>query len=257
MSNPWFRLYSEFASDHKMQMMSEAYQRRYVMLLCLRCSNGDVTLQDEEVAFQLRISNDEWEQTKAVFIDKKLIDKCNRVLAWEKRQFLSDSSTERVRKHRDKVKQEGNVTVTPPDTDTEQIQNRTDKKNITTKKPKVSVSQDIECPVDVSSDVWSDFLQARRVKKAPLSETALKGIRREANKAGWSMNAALQEICARGWTGFNAAWVSGIEPRKTEYQKRQDATTEALFGSNPFASTLKTVEAEVINATEAITHRLG
>ena len=73
MSNPWFRLYSEFAIDAKMQMMSEAFQRRYIMLLCLRCSNGDVTLQDDEVAFQLRISNEEWLDTKACFVDKGLI----------------------------------------------------------------------------------------------------------------------------------------------------------------------------------------
>lgn len=131
MSNPWFRLYSEFASDHKMQMMSEAYQRRYVMLLCLRCSNGDVTLQDEEVAFQLRISNEEWAETKIAFVSKNLIDESNHVVAWDRRQFVSDSSAERVRKHREKAKQSCNVTVTPPDTDSEQIQNRTEKKNTT------------------------------------------------------------------------------------------------------------------------------
>ena len=73
MANPWFRLYSEFATDPKVQMMSESYQRRFIMLLCIRC-NGDVTLQDEEVAFQLRISNEEWLETKAVFVSKELID---------------------------------------------------------------------------------------------------------------------------------------------------------------------------------------
>ena len=34
--------------------MSEAMQRRLVMLLCLRCSNALVTLQDDEIAFALR-----------------------------------------------------------------------------------------------------------------------------------------------------------------------------------------------------------
>ena len=63
MANQWFRMYAEFATDPKVQMMSEANQRRFVMVLCLRCSNDHVTLQDEEVAFQLRISNDEWAQT--------------------------------------------------------------------------------------------------------------------------------------------------------------------------------------------------
>ena len=72
MANPWFRMYAEFATDPKVQMMSEADQRRFVMLLCLRCSNDDVTLHDDEVAFQLRISNEEWAATKAVFVAKNL-----------------------------------------------------------------------------------------------------------------------------------------------------------------------------------------
>ncbi|MCH8530340.1 MAG: hypothetical protein LAT65_05770 [Saccharospirillum sp.] len=123
MANPWFRMYHEFATDPKVQMLSEADQRRYIMLLCLRCSNEGVTLQDDEVAFQLRISSDEFAQTKATLIEKGLIDEHCQPTAWDKRQFASDSSTARVRRHRKNKKQQeeqgGNVTVTPPDTDTD------------------------------------------------------------------------------------------------------------------------------------------
>ena len=127
---PWFRLYHEFATDHKIQMLSEADQRRYIMLLCLRCSTGNVTFHDSQIAFSLRISLEEWETTKNRFIEQKFIDKHNRILNWDKRQYLSDSSTARVRKHREGKKQACNVsvtvgngdetvTVTSPDTDTE------------------------------------------------------------------------------------------------------------------------------------------
>lgn len=115
----WFRLYGEFATDPKVQMLSEADQRRYVMTLCLRCSNGDVTLQDEEMAFQLRISNEEWSRTKAVLQSKGLIDDRNQPTAWDRRQFRSDSSAERVRRHREAKKTGCNVTETPPEADTE------------------------------------------------------------------------------------------------------------------------------------------
>lgn len=117
MGNSWFRMYAEFATDPKVQMMSEAYQRRFIMLLCIRCGNDHVTLQDEEVAFQLRISNDEWTSTKAVFLGKNLINDDNTPTAWDKRQFRSDSSAERVRKHREAKKSTCNVTVTAPDTE--------------------------------------------------------------------------------------------------------------------------------------------
>jgi hypothetical protein len=119
MANQWFRLYSEFAHDPKVQMLSEINQRRLIMLFCIRC-NGNVTLQDEQVAFQLRISMDEWLASKAIFIDKNFINNDNEVLNWDKRQFVSDSSAERVAKHRQRMKQSSNVTVTPPE------QNRTD-----------------------------------------------------------------------------------------------------------------------------------
>jgi len=119
MANQWFRLYSEFSHDPKVQMLSEVNQRRLIMLFCIRC-NGNVTLQDEQVAFQLRISMDEWLASKAIFIDKNFINNDNEVLNWDKRQFVSDSSAERVAKHRERMKQSSNVTVTPPE------QNRTD-----------------------------------------------------------------------------------------------------------------------------------
>jgi hypothetical protein len=127
MANPWFRLYSEFAFDQKVQMLSEVDQRRLIMLFCFRCS-GNVTLQDEEVTFQLRCSNDEWLKTKATFIAKGFINEHNEVLNWDKRQYISDSSSERVARHRDKKKSDVtlcNVTVTPPEQNrTEQKQNK-------------------------------------------------------------------------------------------------------------------------------------
>lgn len=119
MANAWFRMYAEFATDPKVQMLSEADQRRYLMLLCLRCANGDVTLHETEVAFQLRISNEQWAETKAVLLAKGLIDEACQPTAWDKRQYVSDSSAARVAAHRQRKKQACNVTVTPPDTDTD------------------------------------------------------------------------------------------------------------------------------------------
>jgi hypothetical protein len=137
MANPWFRLYSEFAHDPKVQMLSEAMQRRYVMLLCLRCSEVLETLHETEIAFQLRLSTDELDETKQLFISKNFIDKHWNLLNWDKRQFVSDSSTMRVAKHRNKKKQVSNADETlqkrpsnaiDTDTDTEQIQKKVNNK---------------------------------------------------------------------------------------------------------------------------------
>src|SRR3990167_4162298 len=113
--------------DPKVQIMSEQDQRRLVMIFCMRC-NGDVTLHDAHVTFQLRISQAEWDQSKAIFIESGFMDSGNKILNWDKRQFASDSSVERVRKHRALHKPVTvtpcNVTVTPPE------QNRTEQNRV-------------------------------------------------------------------------------------------------------------------------------
>lgn len=118
-TNPWFRMYHEFATDPKVQMLCEVDQRRFVMLLCFRCCNGDVTLHDDAVTFQLRVTPDEWAATKARLVAKNLIDEDNKPVAWDRRQYVSDRSNERVIRHREKKKQECNVTVTAPEPEPE------------------------------------------------------------------------------------------------------------------------------------------
>ena len=76
-------------------------------------------------------------------------------------------------------------------------------------------------PDGVSTSVWDDFCQHRKTKKAKLTQTAIDGIVAESVKAGWPVEAALRECCARGWTGFKAEWVVPDRQKSTEtaYQK--------------------------------------
>ena len=62
-------------------------------------------------------------------------------------------------------------------------------------------------PDGVDQKVWQDFVQLRKAKKAAITDTAIKGILREANKAGYSLQEALETCCSRGWVGFKASWV--------------------------------------------------
>lgn len=105
----WFRLYAEFATDPKVQMMSEAMQRRLVLLFCLQCGNGLETFHETEretsIAFSMRISMDEIALTKAEFMRRGFINEDWTLCNWSKRQYASDSSTARVRKHREAQKQ--------------------------------------------------------------------------------------------------------------------------------------------------------
>lgn len=64
-------------------------------------------------------------------------------------------------------------------------------------------------PDGVSIKVWADFLKIRKAQKAPVTETAIEGIRREAGKAGFALEDALRTCVERGWRGFKADWVKG------------------------------------------------
>lgn len=68
-------------------------------------------------------------------------------------------------------------------------------------KPK---SSDVERPAEVGEKVWQDYLLTR---SKPLTQTALDGLVREANKAGMTLEDALAESTMRGWTGFKADWM--------------------------------------------------
>lgn len=72
--------------------------------------------------------------------------------------------------------------------------------------PKRKRVSNVQKPESVSEQVWEDFSALRTKRRAPITETALRGIQREAEKAGISLEAALSTCCERGWQGFKAEW---------------------------------------------------
>lgn len=82
----------------------------------------------------------------------------------------------------------------------------------------------VAAPDGVGDETWKAFLAVRKAKKAPMSELALVGIKREAEKAGWSLEAALSESVTRGWSAFKADWVAG----KGETPERSSALVGAI-----------------------------
>lgn len=79
--------------------------------------------------------------------------------------------------------------------------------NVDKKKNKKEKSQPLEKPEDVTDTTWADYSLLRDKLKAPLTQTALNAIRKEAEKAGISLEDALSTCCMRGWRGFKASWL--------------------------------------------------
>jgi hypothetical protein len=61
----------------------------------------------------------------------------------------------------------------------------------------------------VTQQVVEDFLAIRKAKRSPLTQTALDGIKREAENAGITLENALRVCIERGWQGFKADWYQG------------------------------------------------
>ena len=53
-----------------------------------------------------------------------------------------------------------------------------------------------------------DYLAVRKAKSLPLTETALEGVRREAELAGITLAQAIERCAVEGWAGFKAAWLT-------------------------------------------------
>lgn len=101
-------------------------------------------------------------------------------------------------------------------------------------------------PDDVDIQVWSDWVAHRKAKKAPVTQTALDGIAREATKANITMQTALQTMCERGWTGFKAEWLQNVAGKAAAASVRRSENFDGFLGEpddrNVIDSTAKWVQ---------------
>lgn len=93
--------------------------------------------------------------------------------------------------------------------------------------------KETKAPEGVSPEVWDSFVKQRKTKKAQITVNVMTAIEREAQKAGWSLDAALNEIVVRNWQSFKADWV---QPKQTFAQQAADVvrvTVPSQTGPDP------------------------
>lgn len=137
----WFRVYDEILDDHKVQALSPDLFKTWVNLLAVASRNKGRLPAVSVLAFALRVSVQDMQLRLDDLILCGLIDICSDKSLephnWSRRQWASDDSAERVKRHREKKKTsetkdeigcngDVTVTVTAPystdtDTDTESV----------------------------------------------------------------------------------------------------------------------------------------
>jgi hypothetical protein len=112
----WLRLYHEFADDPKIQMLAFEDQRHYVMVLCMKgrgvleSATPSAEYRERMIAKALGLDPLTAREVKFRLMEPGLIDDQWQPVKWAERQFESDSSTDRVQKHRaERRKRFGNV----------------------------------------------------------------------------------------------------------------------------------------------------
>ncbi len=138
--NTWFRFYHEALDDPKVQKLPPHLFKAWVNILCIASSNGGVLPGIDDIAFRLRSSVHDAQTQIDELIGLGLIDICrDKKLEphnWMKRQFVSDRSTERVRKFRkNHTKQTCNDDETFHETPPEQNRADSDSEQIPPKPP--------------------------------------------------------------------------------------------------------------------------
>lgn len=123
----WFRFYGESLNDPKVQRLPGETYKLWVNLLCIASQNDGVVKKGDDTAFQLRMMPEEAEEAIQALVKRGLLEDRGEFYVphnWDKRQYKSDNSAERVAKHRtERVKRVCNVTeavtVTPPEAETD------------------------------------------------------------------------------------------------------------------------------------------
>jgi hypothetical protein len=114
----WFRVYDDLVDDPKVQRLPPDLFKYLINLWCLASQNGGKLPAIADIAFKLRINDSKVRSVLAELDAAGLIDvdetSVEMVIAphnWEKRQFKSDVSTNRVKAFRERqTKRNGAVT---------------------------------------------------------------------------------------------------------------------------------------------------
>lgn len=122
----WFRMYNEALDDPKVQSLNGNDFKGWVNILLLACRHEGILPPLDDIAFALRINSNAASKLMKKLEGHGLIelidtdDAYGKPHGWDKRQFKSDESTDRVKRFRNgKRNVSSGVTVTAPEAETE------------------------------------------------------------------------------------------------------------------------------------------
>jgi hypothetical protein len=198
---PWVKLYRDILDDLEWHELDPLAAKVLVMLWLIASENDGRIPDNKTLAFRLRLTE---LKTKEIII---------KLSHWLEQDDISKIS-ERYQSDRPERETEGET-----ETETE---------------TKRKIATIVACPPDVDQQIWDDWKQLRKAKKAPVTETVVKGARKEAAKANMAFSDFLSVWCARGSQGLQADWLKPDERNLTKTGQRNanvlSGLTRGLLG---------------------------
>lgn len=162
MAYTWFRFYNGVPHDPKVQRLPLLLFRFWVNLLCLASANDGWLPSFEDLQYTLRLTPGQLSDFIGKLVSAGLLDQSEQGIKphnWDKRQFKSDGSTERVKRFR---KRSNTVSETLPETgpypDTDTDQKETSLRDVMPK-PKRKVRTQLPDGFPFQADLeWSNEL---------------------------------------------------------------------------------------------------
>ena len=109
---PWLRLYANAIDDEKLRLLAFEDRWHFIAILCLKQQGILETkpgLKERKIAIKLGLQLAELDEVKRRLMEVELIAEDWNPVSWQKLQFKSDSSAERVRKFRESKKKKESV----------------------------------------------------------------------------------------------------------------------------------------------------
>jgi hypothetical protein len=128
----WFRFYDTVLDDPKVQRLADHLFRGWVNILCLASKHGGKLPSIPDIAFCLRIPDDQADSLVQSLLDARLLEDNGEFLTphnWSERQYVDSTNAIRQQRFREKKRSNNqpvtesngvtNVKITPLDTDTD------------------------------------------------------------------------------------------------------------------------------------------
>ena len=197
---PWIKLHRDLLNnrDYICLPLASKALAPLLWLLASESKDGVFDASTEELVFRLRMTESEVIDGVKPLIDKGFFVIASGVLAERKQVAIPEREREGETETEKETKREKKATV-------------------------------VAHPLTVTEQVWSDWLQIRKAKKLPMTETAWSQIQNEFRKSNLSDQQGVEYCCLSNWASFKTAWYEKNMQEQNSGLSKQGQTNQRVM----------------------------